>query len=47
MTFCLLLAATAIRADEPPDQAGSEFFEKEIRPLLVKHCYECHAAAGS
>jgi hypothetical protein len=21
-----------------------EFFEKEIRPLLTKHCYECHSA---
>jgi mono/diheme cytochrome c family protein len=20
-----------------------EFFEKEIRPLLVEHCYECHS----
>lgn len=22
----------------------TEFFEQKIRPLLVKHCYECHAA---
>jgi cytochrome c553 len=22
--------------------AGVEFFEKRVRPLLVKHCYECH-----
>ncbi|WP_197441353.1 DUF1549 domain-containing protein [Thalassoglobus neptunius] len=21
-----------------------EFFEKKIRPILVKHCYECHSA---
>ncbi|WP_235034032.1 PSD1 and planctomycete cytochrome C domain-containing protein [Roseiconus lacunae] len=20
-----------------------EFFEKEVRPLLIKHCYECHS----
>ncbi|HVW39396.1 MAG TPA: c-type cytochrome domain-containing protein, partial [Pirellulales bacterium] len=26
--------------------AGSEFFEKKIRPLLVEHCYECHSAAS-
>ena len=25
------------------DQAGIEFFEKRIRPVLVKHCYECHS----
>lgn len=23
---------------------GMEFFEKKIRPALVKHCYECHSA---
>lgn len=28
------------------DDAGSEFFEKKIRPLLVEHCYECHSAAS-
>ncbi len=28
----------------PPDAAATEFFEKSVRPLLVKHCYECHAA---
>ncbi|GDY06897.1 hypothetical protein LBMAG52_03830 [Planctomycetia bacterium] len=26
------------------DDAGIEFFEKKIRPLLVAHCSECHAA---
>lgn len=25
------------------DDAGIEFFEKKIRPLLVTHCSECHA----
>ena len=30
-------------ADEPtPD--GLAFFEKKIRPVLVQHCYKCHAA---
>jgi mono/diheme cytochrome c family protein len=24
--------------------AGLEFFEKKIRPVLVAHCYECHSA---
>jgi len=31
-----------------PQTAGAqenvEFFEKRIRPVLVKHCYECHSA---
>ncbi len=29
-------------AAEPPSAAGVEFFEKKVRPLLVKNCYECH-----
>jgi hypothetical protein len=27
-----------------PDGAGVEFFERRVRPLLVKHCYSCHSA---
>ena len=23
-------------------QSDSDLFESEIRPLLIKHCYECH-----
>ena len=34
----VLLAACAAAA-EP---ASTEFFEKNIRPVLVDHCYECH-----
>ena len=26
------------------DDAGIEFFEKKVRPLLVKQCYECHSS---
>ena len=26
--------------------AGVDFFEKKIRPVLVQHCYECHSAAA-
>ena len=29
---------------EEVDAAGVEYFEKHIRPVLVKHCYECHSA---
>mgnify|MGYP003704391197 CR=1 FL=1 len=28
------------------DEAGIEFFEKKIRPVLVERCHECHAATG-
>jgi hypothetical protein len=30
-------------ATEPNSAKGVEFFEKKVRPLLVKNCYECHA----
>lgn len=26
------------------DAAKLEFFESKIRPMLIKHCYECHSA---
>jgi hypothetical protein len=26
--------------------AGVEFFEKKVRPVLVQHCYPCHSAAA-
>ena len=28
---------------EEPTAAGIEFFEAKIRPVLIKHCYECHS----
>ena len=36
--------AEFVTAEEPPkfDAAAIEFFEKDVRPLLVKNCYECH-----
>jgi hypothetical protein len=27
-------------------QKGTEFFETRIRPVLVKHCYDCHSVAS-
>jgi cytochrome c553 len=32
----------SVKAAEP-SAAGVEYFEKKVRPLLVKHCYECHS----
>jgi cytochrome c553 len=29
-----------------PGSEEIEFFEKKIRPALVKHCYECHSTEG-
>ncbi|MCG8652324.1 MAG: PSD1 and planctomycete cytochrome C domain-containing protein, partial [Pirellulales bacterium] len=36
------LAAEETAEPVPPEQL--EFFESRIRPVLVKHCYACHAA---
>jgi len=33
---------TAVSTD-----AGTSFFEKSIRPVLIKHCYECHSGEAA
>src|SRR6266404_2417957 len=44
----LLLAALAVSAAPPalraaePNSPGAEFFEKNIRPILVETCHKCH-----
>ena len=35
------ICGTTAYADDDP--ADTEFFEREIRPLLIEHCYECHS----
>src|SRR4051812_13442507 len=51
-SFCPLLLLVALAstaaaapktAEQHPTKEGAEFFEKKIRPILVKHCYECHS----
>jgi hypothetical protein len=29
------------------DKEGNEFFERRIRPVLIKECYDCHSAAAA
>ena len=38
----VLIASTALMADEPPAEEVA-WFEKHVRPILVKRCYECHS----
>ena len=43
---------SAVGDDESPatsinDNARNEFFEQKIRPLFVRHCYECHSGASN
>lgn len=40
----LLLCSVAIAQDDSFSPAQIESFEKNIRPLLIQHCYECHSA---
>ncbi len=46
----LLAPSSAVADDVPVKSPGKipaeqvEFFEREVRPLLVKHCFECHSA---
>lgn len=42
--LCLTIGiASSTSAQDNPE--GLEFFEKNIRPILVEHCYECHAGS--
>jgi mono/diheme cytochrome c family protein len=38
-----LLACTTLAATSLADEAGVQFFEQKIRPVLVQHCYSCHS----
>ncbi len=40
LTLFLLTASVASAADPAP--SGDDFFEKEVRPLLVDRCLKCH-----
>ncbi len=44
--ICLALMLLAHTNAARAEQAEVEFFEKKIRPVLVEHCYKCHAASG-
>ena len=47
--FCIGAANTGCAAEESasaeskPTRDQLEFFEKEVRPLLAEHCYQCHS----
>src|SRR5947208_8006343 len=44
-------ASVALESDPSPAKDAAalgaeeqQFFEKQVRPLLVKHCYQCHSS---
>src|SRR4051812_24613389 len=42
---CCLVVPTAVRGSDPTTP-GSEFFEKEVRPLLMAKCGACHGGVA-
>lgn len=40
---CVLVGAAVAARAESPSADDLNFFENKIRPVLVKHCYACHA----
>lgn len=51
--FVLIAFSRSTAADEQPlitppsNDRRNEFFEQKIRPLFVRHCYECHSGASN
>jgi mono/diheme cytochrome c family protein len=39
-----LFACSRLNPAVADDPASAEFFESKIRPVLVQHCFQCHAA---
>ena len=42
----LLICTFADRVAPAAESDGAEFFERRVRPILVRHCYECHSEAA-
>lgn len=40
-----VVSLPSMAQDAPPERI--EFFEKRIRPLLIRHCFECHSGASN
>jgi cytochrome c553 len=49
ISIVISIFSTAVLAASPEvhDQAGLQFFEARIRPVLVDHCYKCHSAEAN
>ena len=44
-TIAIAILAAVATSSRGQDATSSEFFESRIRPVLVRHCYECHSHA--
>ena len=43
LATCLLMLAFPSDRVRSEEDADTDFFEKRICPVLIKHCYECHS----
>ena len=43
-TFLFTALSCSVSASGDLDDSDAAFFESKIRPVLVEHCYRCHAA---
>ena len=43
----LLVTSVGVSHLQAADKRGHEFFERRIRPVLIKECYSCHSAAAA
>ncbi len=46
LVIASLGASADVISESSNDPVKVDFFEKKIRPILVEHCYECHASAS-
>jgi cytochrome c553 len=47
LRFAAVIMLAAGASAKAADEAGPEFFEKQVRPILVARCYECHSAQAA
>jgi len=47
LCILLLLTTPAGLLAQEDSREGLDFFEAKIRPMLVKHCYECHSVGAA
>jgi hypothetical protein len=44
--WLLVVVSSTCLAVDPPTPQGLDFFERKIRPVLVKACYDCHSVGA-
>lgn len=47
LTLLIVCVATVAATAQNVDRKGLDFFEANIRPMLITHCYECHSAEAA